>query len=425
MAILISTPQDLHNIRNNLTGSYELTKDIDMSSWGNFSPIGSSSAKFRGQIEGKGFKIMNLTINQNYVNVGLISYAENATIQNLGIENANITSNSNNYVGIIVGYLYNNSKVINCYSTGQVSGQYGVGGLVGWNYNGLIENCYSHASVTGLGRVGGLLGNGASVNSIINRCYSTGLVVTDQWNGGLIGSHSVPTAVTNSYYDTQTSGQTISAGGIGKTTTKMKTQSTYIGWDFTTVWGMNGDYPFLQMFGVPSAPAKKETISVNSFVNLIIGNSDKYVKSTKQLQSYSALIQTTLQRNTATLRSISTYLSELETNATKFSRTVRSGIANVTSCMYPIGSFVNRESKTVRNLIAHIKPLESDISVLVPINVFTPNAYVTILENSSRASKLEGMSNVFYARNPSSVSEVMNVSEGHVIENPSHVEVMR
>lgn len=184
------------------------------------------------------------------------------------------------------------------------------------------------------------------------------------------------------------------------------------------------DYPALRMFSnIPVA--KKETVTVSSFVNLIIGNSDKYVKSTKQIQSYSVPIQTAIQRNTATLRNLSTYLSQLETNATKFSRTVRSSTANVTSFISPIGSYAYRESKTVRNLIVHIKPLESDISVSVPFNVFTPNAYVTIVENSSRAFKLEGVSNVSYVRNPSSVSEVMNLSEGHVIKNPSRVEVMK
>ncbi|EFV79047.1 hypothetical protein HMPREF1013_00676 [Bacillus sp. 2_A_57_CT2] len=400
-----------------------------MSGWGNFIPIGKASPFFKGHIDGNGFKIKNLTINDTSSQSGFIGYLQSGSIRNLGIENANVESTGSN-VGILVGYLHKSTGlgiIENCYTTGFVSGSSNIGGLVGYTYSGSVDNCFSHANVTGLSYVGGLVGRSIA-NVPINKSLSTGKVIgpnSDNYAGGLIGFHQTPDYVTNSFYDMETSGQTLSSGGIGKTTSEMKNQSTYTGWEFATVWGINGDYPYLQMFGVPSAPAKKETISVASFVNLIIGNSDKYVKSTKQIQSYSVPIQTAIQRNTATLRNVSIYLSQLETNATKFSRTVRSSTANVTSFISPIGSYAYRESKTVRNLIAHIKPLESDINVSVPFNVFTPNAYVTIVENSSRAFKLEGVSNVSYVRNPSSVSEVMNVSEGHVIKNPSRVEVMK
>ena len=36
----------------------------------------------------------------------------------------------------------------------------------------------------------------------------------------------------------QTSGQSTSAGGIGKTTAEMKQQATFAGWDFVTIWGI-------------------------------------------------------------------------------------------------------------------------------------------------------------------------------------------
>ena len=409
MAILISTPQDLNNVRNNLSGSYELVNDIDMSNWGNFKPIGESTStkQFNGQFNGNGFKIKNLTINENHTNVGLFGYIENATIQNLGIENAIVTSNSYNYVGILVGYQYINSNVFNCYSTGQVSGQYGVGGLVGWNYGGKIENSFSHVKATGLGRVGGLLGNGANPNAIVKNCYSTGLVTVTPdptiYNGGLIGSHADMTVVTNSYYDINTSGQTISAGGIGKTTAEMKTQSTYEEWDFNSIWGINGDYPYLQIFGVPTAPPKVETITVSSFVYDIGSNTRKHISTTKQLNTTLTSIQTATERHTATLRSIESYLSQIETTAQMNARTVRTGNRDVQSFILPIGSSVYRESKTVKRLLANIKPLSSDTVVLYPLNTITPNGYVFTLENNSRVFKMDNMSTVSYIINPSKV----------------------
>ncbi|WP_227633389.1 hypothetical protein, partial [Klebsiella pneumoniae] len=73
------------------------------SSWGNFKPIGTStsSQRFKGKFNGKGFKVKNLTINESTANVGLFGYTENATIQNLGIENAIVVGNNVNYVGIL------------------------------------------------------------------------------------------------------------------------------------------------------------------------------------------------------------------------------------------------------------------------------------------------------------------------------------
>jgi hypothetical protein len=72
--------------------------------------------------------------------------------------------------------------------------------------------------------------------------------------GGLIGeiglSGGLPTTdVSDCFWDTQTSGQSTSAAGTGKTTAEMKTLSTFTdaGWDFTDIWEMpTSDYPRLQ-----------------------------------------------------------------------------------------------------------------------------------------------------------------------------------
>lgn len=53
--------------------------------------------------------------------------------------------------------------------------------------------------------------------------------------GGLIGYWEGNQMVTSSYWDMESSGQSYSAGGEGKTTAEMKQQSTYVGWDFTNI----------------------------------------------------------------------------------------------------------------------------------------------------------------------------------------------
>jgi len=60
--------------------------------------------------------------------------------------------------------------------------------------------------------------------------------------------------VTASFWDIDTSGQATSAGGTGKTTVQMQTQSTFTdaGWDFVEIWniGENQTYPFLRVYPV-------------------------------------------------------------------------------------------------------------------------------------------------------------------------------
>ncbi|ETI68128.1 GLUG motif-containing protein [Neobacillus vireti] len=414
MAILISTPQDLYNVRNNLTGNYELANDIDMSSWGNFIPISKSySPSFKGTFDGKGYKIKNLTINESTVYVGLFGVINNAStiIKNVGLENCNISGGGNaNWIGGIVGQL-DSGSIQNCYTKGQITGRYMVGGIVGQFVNGSVKNCYSHANITGLARVGGLVGYIATSTAIVENCYSIGKsthteVGTSFPAGGLIGDNEAATNVKNSFWDTQTSGLSYSVGGSGKTTAEMKTQSTYTNWDFSTVWAMNSDYPYLQVFGLPIAPPKVEKILVNSLTNNIYSKIRKSQKSKKQLNTFIDSILTNSKRYTATSRRVKVYLSQINSTAEKYSRTVRSATESVNSFILPIGSSVHRESKTIQNLIAHIKPLSSNTVVLYPLNTITPNAYVSTLKNTSRAFKMDNMTAVSYVVNPSFV-EVM------------------
>jgi predicted secreted protein len=120
-----------------------------------------------------------------------------------------------------------------CFSGGPVSGSGHVGGLVGDIHFGAISSCYSTSPVSGTDWfVGGLVG--VNFYSTISSCYSTGSVNgTDAYVGGLVGHNNHATSVA-SFWDVQTSSQTISDGGIGKTTAEMQTASTFLdaGWDF-------------------------------------------------------------------------------------------------------------------------------------------------------------------------------------------------
>jgi hypothetical protein len=154
-------------------------------------------------------------------------------------------------IGGLVGR--NDSSINKCYSSGFVTGTIEVGGLAGRNYApGSIANSYSSCSVLAGLWVGGLVG----VNeSTISKCYSSGKVVGTRLSVGGLTAYNSGT-ITNSFWDTETSGQTTSDDGTGKTTANMKTKATFIaaGWDFTgetangslDIWKINqGDYPRL------------------------------------------------------------------------------------------------------------------------------------------------------------------------------------
>jgi|SRR5690554_2444340 len=158
------------------------------------------------------------------------------------------------YVGGLIGAV-NDSYVNKCFSIGNVTGNIRVGGLLGINreYSN-VSNCYSRGDVVGYARVGGLSGVVIN-NGMIQHCYSTGSVSGDNNVGGLVGRQVTgPTAV-NSYWDIESSGQTTSASGEGRTTIEMTyphSDNTYVSWDFTNVWNedenldFNDGYPYLQ-----------------------------------------------------------------------------------------------------------------------------------------------------------------------------------
>jgi hypothetical protein len=217
---------------------------------------------FAGEFDGNGKKASNLSLDLELVSpLGLFGHlALDGRITRLGVENVNITGGS--YVGGLVGENVGGT-VSNSYSTGTVSGEEHVGGLVGWNYYGgalnpcssTVSNSHSSANVTGGVYVGGLLGRNLGPSTVLNS-YSTGSVTGDVSVGGLMGSCSEGT-ISKSFWDMQTSGQTISGGGIGKTTAEMQSLGTFLSWSIVAValnetdpayiWNIvnNVTYPFL------------------------------------------------------------------------------------------------------------------------------------------------------------------------------------
>jgi hypothetical protein len=69
----------------------------------------------------------------------------------------------------------------------------------------------------------------------VSNSYSTGRVTGNSYVGGLVGRNE--DTVRNSFWDTQTSGQDTSDGGTAKITAEMMDFDTFndVGWDITEV----------------------------------------------------------------------------------------------------------------------------------------------------------------------------------------------
>ncbi len=161
--------------------------------------------------------------------------------------------------------------VASSYATGNVSverGGQGLGGLVGWG-GGTIDDCYATGNVSGGGwssSLGGLVGGGARISDsyAIGR-VSAGEKSTD--SGGLVGEAS---RTQESFWNIETSGQTTSSGGAGLTTAQMQDAATYLaaGWDWAgerengtaDLWFIpeDGGYPRLTVHSAAFAPHKLE-----------------------------------------------------------------------------------------------------------------------------------------------------------------------
>ncbi|MCP4708767.1 MAG: hypothetical protein GY869_09095, partial [Planctomycetes bacterium] len=134
------------------------------------------------------------------------------------------------YVGGLTGN--NVDSISQSYSISKISGTTTVGGLSGGNF-GQIDNCYALGEVTGDTFIGGLVGNNHADSGAILNCYSSGNIIGTGMNvGGMVGQNTG--SISQSFWDIDTSGLTISSGGIGKATTDMLKQSTFteMGWDF-------------------------------------------------------------------------------------------------------------------------------------------------------------------------------------------------
>ena len=200
-----------------------------------------------GKVSGNGFADVGGLVGANDIEGKIItSYATGG-----------VSGQGDNFGGLAGA---NSGVIAASYATGSVSGNgfADVGGLVGDNrYTGVVTAAYAEGSVSGRAdRYGGLLGSNRGTVTVY---FSTGAVPRS--GGGLIDSTGNYGAVASCYWDTETSGQSDSDGGGGKTTNELQSPTGYAGsyadWnvdldgdgsrDDPWIFGSATDYPVLNL----------------------------------------------------------------------------------------------------------------------------------------------------------------------------------
>lgn len=130
---------------------------------------------FGGVFDGGGHKISNLRIEAAGSDQGLFRYVrEGAEVRNLTVSGRVQPAGSQSRVGILAGVNY--GRIINCSVSGIVTGDEGVGGIVGVNEaSGEIRQCSSAAVVTGSHKAGGICGENKGT---LNNCSNSGNINT-------------------------------------------------------------------------------------------------------------------------------------------------------------------------------------------------------------------------------------------------------
>jgi len=236
---------------------FKLDRDIDAGitvNWNSgqgFLRLGTNRGDFRGNLNGNCKVISGLYINTHNTYEGLFGGLEFSTVNDLGLSGGSIKGGD--YTGALIGRA-EGCQVLNCYSSVNVTSDgWKVGGLIGSCIDrSKIYNSYSTGSVSSSSHdVGGLIGRlDDDPLTVVSNCYAAGAVSGAYDVGGLVGVND-GAAITGSYYDAGTTGQSDTGKGTGRTTEQMKNKYTFTGWDWDSVWGIQGGqtYPTLQWQG--------------------------------------------------------------------------------------------------------------------------------------------------------------------------------
>ncbi len=312
---LISTPEQLSNVRNHLNSYFKQIADLDMESISNWQPIGNAGSStgstlihdlpevtyepFSGNYDGNNYRIKNITIYDSNISFatdiyGLFAALGKCTVKNIHLTGINYTIDKATtdyvnlwneygasygvYVGGIAGKSTGDSVVTNCSSSGTIKvmncNDASVGGILGYGEATKCENStniYINANSSSRYETdstvwcGGIVGKTPYVNSVVSECLNQGNINATAGNflyvGGISGEDG---RVENC----------MNCGEIEGHTIKNSSYSTFAG--NCNAGGITGatssDYvKYCVNYGNVSASADAYTRSASSYAGGIVG----------------------------------------------------------------------------------------------------------------------------------------------------------
>lgn len=189
------------NSGKNTSVKGKITADFSMENESYFTPIGRNYY-FKGELDGCGHTISNLTLNSSTAYAGLVCYTSaDAVIKDINLKDADITG-----YGCVGGICAsNNGTITGCTVSGKLSSvatsksEY-LGGICGANY-GTVSKCVGNAEVvnnstSSNASTGGI--SGCNSSGTISNCIGMNSVSSKYWAGGICGGNFTGT-ISNCY----------------------------------------------------------------------------------------------------------------------------------------------------------------------------------------------------------------------------------
>lgn len=229
-----------------ILGVAEYYSEVNIKNSSNSGNI-TSKTYYAGGIVGTVTRNSNIKIEKAY-NEGNIRAEKNDDAG--GIAGAVLGSQGNSYINI--EYAYNKGDIY--------TNMYSSGGILGVSYSGgeaTIGNSFNEGKVsTGTSSYGGIVGSINTAVGKISNCHNAGIINGSNRNKGAIIGYLVSSSYTgSSNYWLSTCGASYGIGNPSSNTNatsltadKMKIQTNFSGWDFSTIWKMDESkgYPVLQ-----------------------------------------------------------------------------------------------------------------------------------------------------------------------------------
>ena len=260
---ILTNPDELNAMRQDLTASYRLGNDIDLSAsvvWNygrGWMEVGSSTGnQFTGSFDGAGFTIENLTMNRprlavvNYY-MGLFGNTDETSFKNLRLEDVNIhcyrhcgalagrlsdsdvenvsvsgiVFSHDDDIGGVFGVCYPENRFQNIFAEVEVRGRDNIGGIGGRVASSMLHSVMVMGGVQGADRVGGLTGAMSYSDSEVTDSFNRASVSGQDEVGGMVG-YLARGVIEHSYSSGLVSGTGDYVGGLVGNNTSLDTAST-------------------------------------------------------------------------------------------------------------------------------------------------------------------------------------------------------